>query len=52
MRKVVARGYRRGQSIRPLGKKHGLTYGVTRRLLLEEGVDLRPPGGTNRPGRT
>lgn len=50
--KQLAREYKRGQSIRQLAKKHGLSYGVVYRLLIEQGVELRPRGGVNRGRKT
>ncbi|QKW06999.1 transcriptional regulator [Streptomyces sp. NA04227] len=41
MRKTLARKYDGGASIRELGIEHGLSYGLTRALLLEANVTLR-----------
>lgn len=35
--------------IRKLAKRHGLSYGKTRSLLVELGVNLRPRGGARGP---
>ncbi|MFF4388523.1 helix-turn-helix domain-containing protein [Streptomyces sp. NPDC001552] len=42
LRKEMAEGYVRDRrSIRDLAGEHGLSYGLARTLLLEEGVELR-----------
>ncbi|WP_370451369.1 helix-turn-helix domain-containing protein [Amycolatopsis sp. WAC 01416] len=40
----LANAYRDGRSIRQLAAKHGMSYNQTRRILLAEGVQLRPRG--------
>mgnify|MGYP001608592838 CR=1 FL=1 len=35
--------------IRAIGKLHGFSYGKTRSLLVELGVNLRPRGGARGP---
>lgn len=45
---AAARGYRAGKSIRALVKETGYCYGTVRRRLLEDGVELRRPGGNRR----
>lgn len=41
----LAMGYRNRMSIRRLAEDHGLSYGLTRTLLLASGVVLRNRGG-------
>ncbi|MFI5560681.1 helix-turn-helix domain-containing protein [Amycolatopsis japonica] len=41
-------GYRAGASIQELATKFGLSFGATRRMLLQGGVQLRPQGGVPR----
>lgn len=41
LRKDLAKGYAARSSIRTLAAVHGLSYGLTRTLLLEAGVKLR-----------
>jgi hypothetical protein len=50
--KRLAREYERGYSIRGLCDKHDLSFGVIRRLLIEQEVTFRGPGGDNRRRRT
>ncbi|WP_410648568.1 helix-turn-helix domain-containing protein [Amycolatopsis sp. cmx-4-54] len=40
----MVNAYRRGDSIRTLATRFDLSYNVTRRRLLEAGVQLRPRG--------
>lgn len=43
LRKAVADDYRaKGASIRAVADKHGLSYGLTRQLLQEARVQMRP----------
>lgn len=42
----MAKAYRAGADIRTLAKEHGLTYGMTRRMLICDGVPLRARGGS------
>ncbi|MFD8774548.1 helix-turn-helix domain-containing protein [Streptomyces sp. NPDC059916] len=45
MRKTLAKKYDAGASIRALAAEHGLSYGLTRGLLLEQRVTLRSRRG-------
>ncbi|WP_432001550.1 helix-turn-helix domain-containing protein [Streptomyces sioyaensis] len=51
VRSELARKYDAGQSIRELAPEQGLSYGLTRTLLLEAGVALRHRRG-GRQART
>lgn len=42
LQKALADGYAADASIRALAAEHGLSYGLTRTLLSEAGVRLRP----------
>lgn len=44
LRSDLAKGYDGGDSIRNLAAEHKLSYGLTRTLLLEADVPLRPRG--------
>lgn len=45
MRKTLAKKYDAGASIRELAAGHGLSYGLTRHLLVEAKVTLRRRSG-------
>ena len=41
----LAARYRDGASLQALATDTGVSYGLVRRLLLDQGVELRPRGG-------
>ena len=43
----LVRHYERGATIRATAKAYGQSYGLTRRMLLNAGVVLRPRGGAH-----
>jgi hypothetical protein len=43
--------YGAGQSLRAIAESLGMSYGVTRNVLVEAGVELRRRGGDTRPKR-
>lgn len=49
LRKALADSYNAGASIRALADEHDMSYGLTRTLLREAGVQLRTRRGTRTP---
>ncbi|MFJ9461056.1 helix-turn-helix domain-containing protein [Kitasatospora sp. NPDC101447] len=49
VREAMAKAYRGGASIRACAEAHDRSYGQTRVLLLEAGVQLRSRRGTRGP---
>lgn len=45
MGRRVTRLYETGRDIRAISERTGLSYTLTRTLLIEQGVTLRPRGG-------
>ncbi|MFG3438356.1 helix-turn-helix domain-containing protein [Nonomuraea sp. NPDC047897] len=48
---AVVERYKAGASVRGIAVSMGRSYGFVHRLLEEEGVELRPRGGNQRPAR-
>ncbi|MEU0878247.1 helix-turn-helix domain-containing protein [Lentzea sp. NPDC005914] len=48
---MIRREYEAGKSIRALSRKHGLSFGTVRALLVEAGTRLRGQGGAHTGGQ-
>jgi len=46
--KAMGDDYQGGMTLKQLGDKYGLTYHMTRQLLIRNGYNLRTPGGGNK----
>lgn len=47
----IAESYRKGATLRALGRKYGKTGERIRQIVLRQGIVTRPPGRTPDPGR-
>ena len=43
----VGEFYKAGNSLKATGAKFGVSYNTARKILLEQGVEMRPRGGRN-----